>query len=216
LVLIIALILTAVLGAGRLYPAANLHESSYPIEEWWWSWFSALAAQLPPWLAPWFYVGFPLFLFAFLVLLPFIERTPDRGIRNRPIATLFVIGCVIGLVGLSSLRIRSAWTAWPDPTPPPVPNGMTLAPEAERGRQLFATFGCNSCHAIDGHGPRVGPDLAMLRRTWSQAELRDYILEPPPGVAMPAYRGRLDDDLDDEQLEQIVAFVLVVQTARQR
>lgn len=212
LVLIAALVLTAVLGAGRLYPEANLHERSFPVEEWWWSWFSALAAQLPPWFAPYFYVGFPILLFAFLMLLPFIEKTPYRGIRNRPIATLFVAGCVIALVGLSSLRIRSAWTAWPQLEPPPAPLGMILPPEAEQGRLLFGQFGCNSCHAIDGHGPRVGPDLARLRRTWSQAELRQYILQPPRGVAMPGYRGRMSD----QQLEQVVAFVLVVQTARQQ
>lgn len=212
IVLVVALVLTLVLGAGRLYPQANLDERSFPIEEWWWSWFSTLAALLPPTVAGYFYVGFPLLLFAALILLPFIERTPYRGIRNRPMATLFVAGCVILLIGLSSLRIGSKWTAWPQPQSPPAPRGMVLPPEAETGRLLFGQFGCNSCHAVDGHGPRVGPDLAMLRRTWSQAELRQYILQPPAHVAMPAYRERLTD----EQLEQVVAFVLIVQTARQR
>ncbi|MGV3486130.1 MAG: cytochrome b N-terminal domain-containing protein [Planctomycetaceae bacterium] len=211
-VLVVAVALTLVLGASRLYPQANLDQRSFPIEEWWWSWFSSIAAHLPPGLATYFYVGFPLLMFGCLILLPFVERTPYRGIRNRPIATMFVVGCVIGLVGLSSLRIRSDWTAWPQPQPPPAPSGMVLPPEVEQGRQWFGHFGCNSCHAVDGHGPRVGPDLALLRRTWSQAELRQYILQPPENVAMPAYRGRLSD----EQLEQLVAFVLVVQTARQR
>lgn len=212
IVLLIAIGLTLVLGTGRMDPEANLHQPSYPVEEWWWSWFSALAALLPPWLASFFYVGFPLLLFAALVLLPFVERTPYRGISNRPLATVFVTGCVVCLLGLTSLRMRSPWTAWPQPGPPPVPAGMVLTPEAEQGRVLFGRFGCNSCHAIDKHGPQVGPDLAALRRIWSQAELRQYILRPPPDVAMPAYEGRLAD----EELEQVVAFVLAVQTARRR
>ncbi len=212
IVLFAAIVLTFILGAGRLYPQANLDQSSVPIEEWWWSWFSALAAYLPPWLATYFYVGFPLFLFVFLLALPFIERSPYRGIRQRPIATVFVGGCVIGMVGLSSLRVSSAWTGWPNSTPPPVPVGMTLSPEAEQGRQLFATYGCNSCHAVDRVGPRVGPDLASLPQVRSQAYLRRYILEPPQGVAMPSYEGRMSD----EELEQVTAFVLVVQTARRR
>lgn len=212
LILAVAVGLTLFLGGGQLDPEANLVERSYPMEEWWWSWFSSLAALLPPWLASYFYVGFPILLFVALVLLPFVERTPYRGIRNRPLATLFVSGCVIGLVGLSSLRIQSPWTAWPQPSPPPVPEGMVLPPEAEVGRQLFARYGCNSCHAIDEHGPRVGPDLAALRKTLSQAELRSYILQPPPGVAMPPYEGRMSE----EDLERVVDFVLVVQTARQR
>ncbi|WP_164102418.1 menaquinol-cytochrome c reductase cytochrome b/c subunit [Candidatus Laterigemmans baculatus] len=204
--------LTFALGGGRLYPEANLAEPSYPMEEWWWSWFSALAALLPPWLASYFYVGFPLLLFVVLILLPFIDRGPHRGMRNRPIAVVLVSACVIALLGLSSLRIRSAWTAWPQPTPPPVPEGMVLPPEAEQGRQLFARYGCNSCHAIDGHGPGVGPDLADLRETLSYAEMRSYILQPPPGVAMPPY----EDRLSEEELDRLVDFVMVVQTARQQ
>jgi len=212
MIFIAALLLTGLLGGGYLYPEADLSQSAYPREEWWWAWFSALAAYLPPHLAGYFYVGFPIFLFLFLLLLPFLERTPYRGIRNRPIATVFVVGCVIGLIGLSSIRIRSPWTAWPDPVPPPVPAGVTLAPQAEQGRQLFATFGCNSCHAIAGHGKQVGPDLARIPHPMSQAALRQYILRPPPGVAMPDYQGRMTD----EQLEQVVAFVLVTQIARGR
>lgn len=211
-VLLAAVALTLTLGGGALYPEANLQQRSYPMEEWWWSWFSALAALLPPWLASTFYVGFPLLLFIVLVMLPLVERTPHRGAANRPIAIFFIAACVISIVGLSSLRIQSPWTAWPQPDPPPPPTGMVLAPEAEQGRLLFGRFGCNSCHAIDDVGPKVGPDLAGLQRILSHAELRAYILQPPPGVAMPAYQGRLTE----EQLEQVVAFVLAVQTARRR
>jgi putative heme-binding domain-containing protein len=89
---------------------------------------------------------------------------------------------------------------------------MQLSADAERGRQLFAKYGCNTCHAIDDHGPRVGPDLARLPQVRSQDFLRKYVLQPPPNVAMPGYRARISD----EELEQVVAFVLVVQTARRR
>lgn len=212
IVLLSAVVLVLSLGPRRLYPEANLVERSHPVEEWWWSWFSALAALLPPSWASAFYVGFPLLLFAVLVLLPFVERTPYRGIGNRPIAIFFVSLCIVGLIALTSLRIRSPWTAWPQADPPPVPPNVMLPPEAERGRQLFATYGCNSCHAVDGHGPEVGPDLAALRRTLSHARLRSYISQPPPGVAMPAYADRLSE----EELEELVAFVMVIQTALER
>jgi ubiquinol-cytochrome c reductase cytochrome b subunit len=208
--LVLAIVLTIFYGPAPLYPQANLHETSYPIEEWWWSWFSSLAAWLPPRFASYFYVGFPFLLFTFLMLLPFIERTPYRGIRHRPISAIFVGFCVIGLIGLSSIRMQSRWTAWPQPGPPPAPTGMALPPEAEAGRLLFHEFGCNSCHSIDGQGPLFAPDLARALRPMSHAELRQYILRPPAGVAMPPYQGRLTD----EQLEQLTLFVLVVQTAR--
>jgi hypothetical protein len=43
---------------------------------------------------------------------------------------------------------------------------------------------------------------------YSQMELRQYILHPPVGVAMPGYANRLAA----EELEHVVAFVLVAQT----
>jgi hypothetical protein len=47
-----------------------------------------------------------------------------------------------------------------------------------------------------------------LEHHYSQQELRRYILDPPPGVAMPSYSGRISED----ELERVVAFVLVAQT----
>ena len=211
-VFLIVLVLTLTLGPGRLYPEANLVEPSFPAEEWWWAWYSSLAALLPPRLATAFYLGFPIVLFLILVSLPFLDRSPRRGLRNRPVAVVLVCVCVIAVLSLSSLRLRSPWTAWPRAEPPPVPDGVVLSPQAEQGRQLFAQYGCNSCHAIDGHGALFAPDLAAMRRVLSHAEFRSYILNPPENVAMPPYEGRLTED----ELERIVDFVMHVQITRHR
>jgi ubiquinol-cytochrome c reductase cytochrome b subunit len=205
---ILALVLTLTLRGGRLFPEANLTQTSFPYEEWWWAWFSSLAALLPPWLAPTFYVAFPVGLFLLLLGLPFIDRGPSRGLRKRPIAVSVVLLVIVGLVYLSGLRRTSPWTAWPDAVAPPVPEGVVLAEGPERGRQLFATYGCNSCHAVAGHGRPFGPDLAALRQRYSNEELRQYILRPPAGVAMPAYEGHITED----DLRWIVEYVLVAQT----
>jgi ubiquinol-cytochrome c reductase cytochrome b subunit len=204
----IVVTLTLVYGPGQLYPAANLTRASFPVEEWWWSWYSGLLALTPPLIQPILLVGLPIVLFVVLMALPFVDRGPARGIRNRPIAAVIVAVLAIGLVYLSDLRRRSPWTGWPDPTPPPVPADVALSPNAEQGRQLFAQFGCNSCHAIAGHGREIGPDLARLDARYSQEELRQWILHPPPDVPMPSYNGRLTQ----EQLDLIVDFVLVAQT----
>jgi ubiquinol-cytochrome c reductase cytochrome b subunit len=211
-VFLIVLVLTLTLGPGRLYPEANLVEPSFPAEEWWWAWYSSLAALLPPRLATAFYLGFPVVLFLILVSLPFLDRSPRRGLRNRPVAAVLVSVCVIAILSLSSLRLRSPWTAWPSAEPPPVPDGVVLSPQAEQGRQLFAQYGCNSCHAIDGHGPLFAPDLAAMRRVLSHAEFRSVILNPPETIAMPPYEGRLTED----ELERIVDFVMHVQITRHR
>jgi ubiquinol-cytochrome c reductase cytochrome b subunit len=210
-VFFIVLALAILAGPAPLMPEANLTEVAFPVEEWWWWWYSALIALLPSWVAPWFMVVFPLVLLLGMVLLPFIDRSPRRGMRKRPWAVALVCLIVIGIVGLSGLRLRSPWTGWPEPEPLPVPEGVELTPEAELGRQLFARYGCTSCHGVSGVGREVAVDLAQLRRPLSQAEFRSFILRPPEGVAMPAYEGRF---ADDEELERIIDYLMVAQNWR--
>jgi ubiquinol-cytochrome c reductase cytochrome b subunit len=207
-VFLTVLTLTLVLGPRDLDPEANLVERAFPVEEWWFWWYSALIAITPSAFAPALVVLFPIVLFLVLVSLPFIDRGPNRGIRRRPIAALVVVICVVTMFYLSGLRLESPWTGWPDPEPPPVPPGIELTREAEEGRQLFATYGCNTCHPVAGQGWQFGPDLARIPEVRTRAEMREYILAPPEGVAMPAYAGRISE----EELGHLLDFVHAAQT----
>jgi mono/diheme cytochrome c family protein len=118
---------------------------------------------------------------------------------------------VLAVLGLSWLRYQSPWTPHAAAELPATPAGIVLAAEAGQGRHLFKQYGCTTCHSIAGSGgAKVGSDLARLETLYSPSELRQYILQPPKGVAMPSYAGRIDDG----ELEQIVAYVLVAQTFR--
>ncbi len=204
-----ALILTLTNGAPALGPPANQQATSHPREEWWFAWYSALTALMPAAYAPTFHILFPIVLFGGLVLLPFADRGPARGWRHRPIATTIVVILATALIGLSSWRLRSPFGGEASSAPPPIPRGIVLAEDARQGHQLFGRFGCVSCHPIAGAGKeKIGTDLARLERIYSQEELRSYILAPPAGVAMPSYAGRLTD----EEMQQLTAFVMVVQT----
>jgi ubiquinol-cytochrome c reductase cytochrome b subunit len=205
---LVALGLTLGLGPPTLGRPANLTEAAFPAEEWYFAWYSALIALLPPALAPAFVVGFPLLVFIILLALPLLDRGPNRGFRRRPAAVVVVVLAVATGLWLTDLRRRSPWTGWPEREPPAVPAAARLSPEAERGRQLFAVHGCTSCHAVAGRGRAVGPDLARISPPMSAVELQQYILEPPEGVAMPSYRGALSEP----ELRAIAAFVLVAQT----
>jgi ubiquinol-cytochrome c reductase cytochrome b subunit len=200
--------LALIVGPRELEPQASLITHPIPSEEWWFWWYSAVIALLPPIVAQIFVVAFPLLLFVGLLLLPLVDRGPNRGVRNRPLWAIVVVGCFVALLALSDLRVRSPWTGWPDPNPPPVPAGMVLAEEVEMGRQLFARYGCNSCHSVAGSGREVGPDLARIEHRLSQSELRNYILAPPEDVPMPSYRGRMTE----AELDRVVQFVLAAQT----
>ncbi|HLT34718.1 MAG TPA: cytochrome b N-terminal domain-containing protein [Enhygromyxa sp.] len=208
IVFMLALGLTLGLGPPALGPAANLVTPAFVAEEWYFAWYSGLIALLPPSVAPWFVVAFPLLVLAILIALPLVDRGPNRGFRRRPLAVVIVVAIVATMLFLTDLRRRSPWTGWPTPEPPSVPADVQLSPDAERGRQLFAAHGCTSCHAIAGRGRQVGPDLARISPPMSALELRRYILRPPEHVAMPDYQ----DMLSELELRQIVAFVLVAQT----
>ncbi len=207
-VFLIALTLTLTVGPPELMAEGDAVQRTLPAEEWWYWWLSALIALLPPWIAPWFVVVFPIALLVVLVLLPFIDRKPYRGMRHRPVMVSIVVIGVAALLYLTDLRRRSPWTAWPDPIPPPVPENVELSPGAERGRLLFAIYGCNSCHAIAGHGRHVGSDLAQLEHRYSRQEMRRYILAPPEGVPMPSYAGRFTE----AELDHLLDFVHAAQT----
>jgi ubiquinol-cytochrome c reductase cytochrome b subunit len=207
-VFLIVFLLSYFIGPAEIQPKANLTETAFPAEEWWFWWYSALIALLPPAIAPAFVVIFPILIFLFLALLPFLDRSPKRGMRNRPIAVVSVILVAVSLLGLTDLRRRSPWTGWPDPRLPPIPVGFQLTPHAQRGRELYVVYGCNTCHAVSGVGREVGPDLGRITPPISRDEIERFILNPPEGVAMPSYEGRLTP----MELNRIVEFVHVSQT----
>lgn len=201
-------VLAWVYGPGRLItdPGAIVYE------EWWFAWYSALVALLPPVIAPWVELGLPLGFLAVLVALPFVERSPYRGSRHRPWAVAAVVAMVLFLIALTALRFQSPWTGWPRTEPPPIPADAPTSPALAAGRVVFAEFGCHACHAVAGHGPAVGPDLARLGDRRSPSELRAYILDPPAGVSMPAYQAQLESGkLTEAELKQLVEFVLALQ-----
>lgn len=48
----------------------------------------------------------------------------------------------------------------------------------DRGRSLFRTASCASCHKLQGDGFELGPDLAKLDPAWTPAEMLKHILIP--------------------------------------
>ena len=208
--LALAIALTLWPGPAKLFPAANLTETPFPREEWWFAWYSGIAAMLPSAVAPYFHWLFPVVLFVVLAALPFADRWNDnRGARNRPIAVTLVCLIVLAVLYLTAQRMRSPWTAWPRESPPGVPAGVVLTDRVERGRVLFATYGCNSCHAVAGDGPQFAPDIARLRQRYSLEGIRKYVRHPPAGVAMPSYAQQR---MPEEDLALVAEFCHVAQT----
>jgi uncharacterized repeat protein (TIGR03806 family) len=58
---------------------------------------------------------------------------------------------------------------------------LTLPGDEERGRELFlnaAGLQCKTCHAVQGSGGRLGPDLSEIGRKYKRHELLETLLNP--------------------------------------
>ena len=164
-------------------------------------------------------VGIPLVGFIVLILLPFVDVSPERNPARRPIA---VAGWVIVLGGFIALTVAGAVsnpegleTAAPS-APPAVSTAPTPAtarapspPAAgiQAGSELFQTSGCTACHRIGGKGGSIGPDLSGegLRgrtREWLTAQIRDPKSHDPKSV-MPPFAS-----LGDAKIGNLIDYLL--------
>ena len=55
--------------------------------------------------------------------------------------------------------------------------------DVERGKELFAVAQCFSCHAINGEGGNVGPNLTNAGRRFSKHDLLETIVNPDKAVS---------------------------------
>lgn len=74
--------------------------------------------------------------------------------------------------------------------------------------------GCGTCHSVTPDEVIVGPSLAGIATRGDEAYIRESILDPEaklvdgfPSGTMPQVWG---DELSDEQLDQIVAYLLTL------
>lgn len=87
---------------------------------------------------------------------------------------------------------------------------IVLDPDAStsRGQSYYNAFGCVVCHGDDGKGG----EYMTLENPWfltqvSDGYLRTSILEGRAGTPMDSYRDGDLDDLDDSQVDDIVALI---------
>ena len=70
-------------------------------------------------------------------------------------------------------------------TLPPIKELAKMPGDAARGRAVFFgnTASCSRCHAFNGEGRDVGPDLTAIRTKYQRPEVLDAILNPSAGIA---------------------------------
>jgi mono/diheme cytochrome c family protein len=87
-----------------------------------------------------------------------------------------------------------------DRFPHTIPRGAAAGDPARRGFAIFRS-GCISCHAVNGEGGRVGPELNVPRSIVEYRDaqqIKDYVRDPASFryTTMPAHPHLSDADLD--------------------
>lgn len=79
----------------------------------------------------------------------------------------------------------------------------------DRGRQVYAAKGCGRCHAINGVGPTIGPDLARLRTgPQTVTQLAGAMWNHAPEMRRLAeQRGITWAPFDESELRDLIAYL---------
>jgi quinol---cytochrome c reductase cytochrome c subunit, bacillus type len=197
-VMAVIIALSIILGA-ELGPKADPTTTTYvPRPEWYFFFlFELLRVVKPPSLVPLATIGIPTICLIFLLMLPFIDRGPERRPERRPIATITGIFVIIAM---AYLTYQGAAAGSPNSI------DMKVAPQYEAGKLVAAQSGCLACHKIgengnDGPGPHLTTIADKLPKQAIMRTLQN------PTAPMPSFKN-----LPPEKLNALVNFLSSLKT----
>ena len=196
-IVLAVIILMAVLFGAELGPKADPTTTTYtPRPEWYFFFlFELLRVVKPPELVFIATIGIPTLCLVLLLLLPFIDRNPERNPLKRPIATLAGIATILAM---SYLTIEGALAGAPTEI------DLKVAPQYQSGKKVMAASGCLGCHRVGDNGNSgPGPELTDVGGRLRAPAIRRTLLNPTS--PMPSYRGL--SQKNPKQFNELVAFL---------
>jgi menaquinol-cytochrome c reductase cytochrome b/c subunit len=191
------IILMAILFGAELGPKADPTTTTYtPRPEWYFFFlFELLRVVKPPELVFLATIGIPTLCLVMLLLLPFIDRNPERHPLRRPIATLTGIAVI---AAMTYLTIEGAVAGAPTEIE------LATAPQYQKGRSVAASSGCLGCHRIGDNGNAgPGPELTDIGNRLKAPAIRRTLLNPT--APMPTYRGL--SQKNPQQFNELVQYL---------
>lgn len=195
LVVFVSLATLAALDPAPLEPQADPTDSTYnPRPEWY---FYSVFQMLRIFEGRFEIVGtviIPNIAIMLLLLIPFIDRSPSRDPKKRPLMMALAAGAVASVTGLT---IAGALA-------PVVPGPAVTTASVLAGRTVFAESGCIACHRISGKGGTLGPDLTHVAGRRDATWLKAFLTDPQavkPGTIMPK------PDLSSRELQDLTEYL---------
>jgi menaquinol-cytochrome c reductase cytochrome b/c subunit len=190
------IILMAILFGAELGPKADPTTTTYtPRPEWYFFFlFELLRVVKPPALVFLATIGIPTICLVLLLLLPFIDRGPERNPLRRPIATTAGLATI---AAMAYLTILGATAGSPTEIDQPAPPGL------KRGQEVMASMGCLGCHKVGENGNTLGPNLSEVGDRLGRDAIARTLVNPTP--PMPPYTQLQRDN--PKQFQQLIDYV---------
>ena len=134
-----------------------------------------------------------------LVLLPYLDRNPERRASRRPFASS---AAIVGLAILGYLGYAGAMSG---------PREVELTALQSHGEKTFLDLRCNSCHGINGGGGIEGQDLAPDGPR--DPDRVAAILRSPTAFTPRSIMPAVSEDVSDEEFRALVEYVAVIDSS---
>ena len=195
LIIVAAIIFLAIILPARSQPPADPTSTTYnPRPEWYFLFFFEFLKLFPGYLEPVAAVIIPTIAILILVLLPFLDRNPERHWSRRK----YMMGVGVGVVGfLAVLEILGALSA------PAQPAGEE-SPLVQAGRDVYNEINCSYCHSISGVGGAVGPDLSNVGSQLTETQMKAYLRNPDAMVPNTLHPKLL---FTEDEFNALVAYL---------
>ena len=192
-VLMVIIAMSIVLGA-EMGPKADPTTTTYvPRPEWYFFFlFELLRVIKPASLVPLATIGVPTILMILLLIVPFIDRGPERRPERRPVAMVTTVFVVAAMAYLTYLGAAAG---------SPNEIDMAVAKQYEPGKLVAAQSGCLACHKIGENGnDGPGPELTDIGDKLYPAAIERTLDNPT--APMPSFRN-----LPAEKKDALVQFL---------
>ena len=196
IVLLVIIGMSLVLGA-ELGPKADPTTTTYtPRPEWYFFFlFELLRVVKPPALVFLATVGIPTLCMVLLILLPFIDRNPQRHPLKRPIA---MSAGILTIIAMAYLTIEGALAG------PPTQIDLKTSAQYQEGKDVAAASGCLGCHRLGDNGNAgPGPDLTEVGSRLPRAAIARTLINPT--APMPSF-SRLRET-NPKQFDALVDYL---------
>jgi quinol-cytochrome oxidoreductase complex cytochrome b subunit len=193
-VVVLSIVAMSIILGAELGPKADPTTTTYvPRPEWYFFFlFEVLRVIKPAELTPVATIGVPTLCMVLLILLPFVDRSPERRPERRPIATLAGIFTIVAMAYLTYLGAAAG---------SPNEIDMNVGQQYEPGKLVVAQSGCLACHKIGENGnDGPGPDLTDIADKLPRAAILRTLENPT--APMPSFAG-----LPEEKKTAMVDFL---------